>query len=167
VNTGSPARIEAAGLAIGIGMGGFVDGILFHQIFQLHNMLSARIPNTNLVGAKVNMVWDGVFHALVWVITAYGIWLLWSAVKRGARLPSHRSFVARLVMGWGFFNVVEGLIDHHLLDLHHVYEPLGRSVWDYAFLVWGVAMLAAGWALRRRDTDLGVSGSARDSSMPR
>ncbi len=34
----------AAGTLMGIGMGGFVDGILFHQIFQIHNMLSAKLP---------------------------------------------------------------------------------------------------------------------------
>jgi hypothetical protein len=31
-----------AGLLIGCGMGGFVDGIVFHQILQFNNMLSAR-----------------------------------------------------------------------------------------------------------------------------
>jgi uncharacterized membrane protein len=56
--------VRAAGIALGIGMGGFVDGILFHQIFQFHNMLSAKIPTDEIVGAKVNMVWDGVFHSL-------------------------------------------------------------------------------------------------------
>lgn len=34
----------ASGTLMGIGMGGFVDGILFHQIFQIHNMLSAKLP---------------------------------------------------------------------------------------------------------------------------
>ena len=34
----------AAATLLGIGMGGFVDGILFHQILQFHNMLSA--PDT-------------------------------------------------------------------------------------------------------------------------
>ena len=29
----------AASTLLGIGMGGFVDGILFHQIFQIHSML--------------------------------------------------------------------------------------------------------------------------------
>ena len=53
----------AAGTLLGIGMGGFVDGILFHQILQVHNMLSAKYPPTTLVNAEINMVWDGLFHA--------------------------------------------------------------------------------------------------------
>lgn len=134
----------AAGLAIGIGMGGFVDGILFHQILQLHNMMSARIPNTDYVGAKVNMVWDGVFHAGVWMITAIGIVLLWRAGRSSGAMMSGRLLGGSLLMGWGLFNLVEGVIDHHLLQLHHVYEPMGLSVWDYLFLLWGAAMLVGG-----------------------
>ena len=141
----------SAGLALGIGMGGFVDGILFHQVLQIHNMLSARIPNTDLVGAKVNMVWDGVFHAGVWTITCVGILLLWRAGRHGAANLSGRLLAGALLMGWGLFNLVEGLIDHHLLKLHHVYEPMGLSMWDYLFLLWGAAMLMGGSIVAHRD----------------
>lgn len=142
--------LHAAGLALGIGMGGFVDGIVFHQILQFHNMLSARIPNDTLVGAKVNMVWDGFFHALVWVATALGIWLLWKSATRPGAVLCGKAMVGSLLMGWGLFNIVEGVIDHHILHLHHVYELLGESVWDYGFLAWGAIMLIAGWFIRRR-----------------
>ncbi len=142
----------SAGLALGIGMGGFVDGILFHQILQLHNMLSARVPNTDYVGAKVNMVWDGFFHAGVWTITAAGILLLWRAGRSHGANLSGRLLGGALLMGWGLFNLIEGVIDHHLLQLHHVYEPMGLSIWDYLFLLWGAAMLLGGWALARRET---------------
>jgi uncharacterized membrane protein len=140
----------SAGIALGIGMGGFVDGILFHQILQFHNMLSARIPNTDYVGAKVNMVWDGFFHAGVWTITAIGIVLLWRAGRTQGADLSGRLLGGALLMGWGLFNLVEGVIDHHILQLHHVYEPMGLSYWDYLFLVWGAGMLAGGWATCRQ-----------------
>ena len=150
--TNSPTRLlNAAGLAIGIGMGGFVDGILFHQIFQFHNMLSAKIPTDTLVGAKVNMVWDGLFHSLVWVSTAIGIWLLWKALTPPRAILSGKAFVGSMLMGWGLFNVVEGVIDHHILHLHHVYELMGQSVWDYAFLIWGALMIAGGWSMRKAE----------------
>jgi uncharacterized membrane protein len=145
----SPAPLRAAGLAIGMGMGGFVDGIVFHQILQLHNMLSARIPNDVLVGAKVNMLWDGVFHAGVWLLTAVGIALLWRACRRPDALLSTRLLVGAILAGWGVFNVVEGVIDHLLLQIHHVVEVLGLLVWDYVFLAWGAAMLLGGGLLMR------------------
>lgn len=151
--TSSPARLlHAAGLAIGIGMGGFADGILFHQIFQFHNMLSAKIPTDTLVGAKVNMVWDGLFHSLVWVATAIGIWFLWKALARPGAVVSGKALVGSMLMGWGLFNAVEGIIDHHILNLHHVYEVMGQSIWDYAFLIWGGFMIALGWSMRKTDT---------------
>jgi uncharacterized membrane protein len=148
----NPTRrpLLSAGLALGMGMGGFVDGILFHQILQFHNMLSARIPNTDYVGAKVNMVWDGFFHAGVWTVTAIGILLLWRAGRRAGADLSGRLLVGALLIGWGLFNLVEGVIDHHLLQLHHVYEPAGLSVWDWLFLLWGAGMLGGGcWLCRR------------------
>ena len=139
--------VAAAGLAIG--MGGFVDGILFHQILQIHNMLSARVPTDTLVGAKVNMVWDGVFHAFVWAMTAAGIVLLWRAATRPGVTLSGRALFGGCLAGWGLFNLVEGVIDHHLLGLHHVVERLGPSVWDWLFLAAGAALLATGWLLIR------------------
>ena len=71
----------SAGLLLGVGLGGFVDGITLHQILQWHNMLSAIKPPENLVDAKVNMFWDGLFHALTWCATAVGLGLL---IYRGA-----------------------------------------------------------------------------------
>src|SRR3954447_25102168 len=107
----------AAGTLLGIGMGGFVDGILFHQILQLHNMLSATRPPTTLVNAEINMVWDGLFHALTWIMTAAGIALLWRAMQSPTRLPSTRTLVGSVSLGWGLFNLVEGILDHHVFGL--------------------------------------------------
>ena len=137
----------AAGTIMGIGMGGFVDGILFHQIFQIHNMLSAKIPPTSLVNIQTTMVWDGLFHALTWVMTAIGIAMLWHAGKQRDVPWSGRTFAGGMVMGWGIFNLVEGILDHHILNLHHVVEKLGVSVYDYAFLASGLVFIVLGWSL--------------------
>jgi hypothetical protein len=67
----------AAATLIGIGMGGFVDGIVLHQILQWHHMLSVPMPPIDLLSVKVNMVWDGLFHAFTWIVTFIGLLLLW------------------------------------------------------------------------------------------
>lgn len=141
--------LTTAGMVIGIGMGGFVDGIVFHQILQLHNMLSAQIPTDTLIGAKINMVWDGLFHAMVWIATASGIVLLWKAVQRPDVRLSGQALFGSILLGFGLFNLVEGIIDHHVLGLHHVYERLGQSIWDYVFLTSGVVLILTGWLLIR------------------
>ena len=134
-----------AGLLVGIGMGGFVDGILFHQILQLHEMLSARLPPTSLVAVKVNMVWDGYFHAACWLATGAGVAGLLRAGARRDAAWSPAAFLGSWLAGFGAFNLVEGLIDHEILGLHHVDEyARDHRPADAAFLLSGVVLLAVG-----------------------
>lgn len=144
-------RARLAGLLLGLGLGGFVDGIALHQIAHWHNMLSARVPPVDMRAMKVNMVADGWFHAGVWVLTLAGVLLLWSAARTEAPLPPVRWLLGLLMGGWGLFNLVEGLVDHHLLQLHHVRDlPVHVPAYDYLFLaVGGVGFMAVGWLLAR------------------
>lgn len=144
-------RARLAGLLLGLGLGGFVDGIALHQIAHWHNMLSAKVPPVDMRAMKVNMVADGWFHAGVWVLTLAGVLLLWSAARTEAPLPPMRWLLGLLMGGWGLFNLVEGLVDHHLLQLHHVRDlPVHVPVYDYLFLaVGGVGFMAVGWLLAR------------------
>src|SRR5687768_15481226 len=139
----------SAGLMLGVGMGGFVDGIVFHQLLQLHNMLSARRPPDSVVNLEINMFWDGLFHAFTWLTTAVGIALLFRAGRRADVPWSGRTLVGAMIAGWGAFNLVEGAIDHHILGVHHVVERLGVSVWDWAFLASGALMIVIGAAMIR------------------
>jgi Predicted membrane protein len=135
---------------MGAGLGGFVDGITFHQILQWHNMLSAKIPPNDLVSAKINMYWDGLFHAAVWVLTVMGVFLLWRAGQRRDVPWSGRTFLGALSIGWGLFNVIEGTLDHQLLGIHHVFEYTNNKLpWDISYLVFGVVMLLIGSLLIR------------------
>ena len=136
--------LVSAGVLLGTGMGGFVDGIVLHQILQWHNMLSTVRPPTDLVAMKVNMVWDGLFHAFTWLTTAAGLALLWRAGGRADVPWSGRTMVGSLLIGWGAFNLIEGLIDHQILGIHHVHPGQGELAWDLAFLASGGLMLAAG-----------------------
>lgn len=142
--------LVAAGILLGAGLGGFVDGIVLHQILQWHNMLSGQLPPDTLVRAKVNMYWDGLFHAAVWVLTAVGLAMLWSATGRSDVPHSGRTLLGGLLLGWGLFNVVEGIIDHEVLGLHHVYEYTPNHLpADLGFLALGLGLLLSGWALVR------------------
>src|ERR1700712_617091 len=130
-----PSASHRAGVTLGIGMGGFVDGILLHQILEWHNMGSSILPPVTMDAMRQNMIWDGYFHAAVWAITVAGIYLLLHDARRRAPPPSPRSFTGQLIIGWGLFNVVEGVIDHHLLDLHHVRDlPVHIPIYDWLFL---------------------------------
>src|SRR4051812_47406194 len=65
------------GVLLGIGLGGFLDGIVLHQIGQWHNMGSARLPPLTMAAMSRNMAWDGWFHLATWLITLLGVLLLW------------------------------------------------------------------------------------------
>lgn len=136
--------LVTSGVFMGIGLGGFFDGILFHQLLQIHNMLSARVPNTSVANVEINMFWDGLFHTLTYTMTLVGLGLLWKAGKRPDVAWSGRTFLGSLVLGWGLFNGVEGIINHHILHIHHVVESRGLSVFDYVFVASGVVLIFGG-----------------------
>ena len=140
------------GILLGLGLGGFVDGIVLHQILQWHNMGSAVLPPTTMPAMKQNMLWDGLFHAATWLLTLAGVYLLLREGRRGALLPSAGAFTGQLVLGWGIFNLLEGLIDHHLLSIHHVRDmPAHVPLYDWLFLaVGGLGFIVLGWLLSRR-----------------
>jgi uncharacterized membrane protein len=130
-------RVTMAGLLIGVGMGGFVDGIVLHQLAQWHHMLSNVVPPHTMENMRVNMMWDGLFHALTWVVTLIGILRLRSAAYAGAAIPSLQAFTGQLILGWGVFNLVEGVIDHQLLGIHNVREVPNATVYNLTFLAAG------------------------------
>jgi uncharacterized membrane protein len=89
--TTSPRRLRrfvAAGLMLGVGLGGFVDGIVLHQILQWHHMLTstAAYSDATVQDLEVNTLWDGLFHASTWVFVVVGLYLLWRA-WRGTEAP--------------------------------------------------------------------------------
>jgi uncharacterized membrane protein len=145
------AGLRLPGLLLGIGLGGFVDGIVLHQVLQWHHMLTSEgdHPATTVAGLEVNTLWDGVFHAASWVAVAVGLLVLWRRVQgAGPRDASGRVLLGWMLAGWGLFNLAEGLIDHHLLTLHHVREGVEhRWAYDVGFLVLGALLVAAGLAL--------------------
>ncbi|MCP2014884.1 putative membrane protein [Deinococcus sp. HSC-46F16] len=138
------------GVLLGLGLGGFFDGIVLHQILQWHHLLSEVYLPTTLENLRINTVADGFFHAATWVFTLIGLALLWRGT-RGQHAPwGTPALIGALLFGWGLFNVAEGLVNHQLLQIHHVRPGPNQVLYDVGFLVWGAAMLIVGWALMRR-----------------
>jgi uncharacterized membrane protein len=103
--------IGAAGILLGIGFGGFFDGVLLHQILQWHHMLTSTgsHPATTVAGLEDNTLADGLFHALTFVAALTGLALLWAAVRNGVALAG-RHLVGLMLTGWGAFDLVEGTL---------------------------------------------------------
>ena len=156
------SRPRAPGILLGIGLGGFVDGILLHQILQWHHMLTSEgsYPDTTVAGLETNTLWDGLFHAATWVAVAVGLYTLWRRTTDWRWAISGRAFLGWMLVGWGLFNLVEGIVDHHVLTIHHVREGSNQTAWDLAFLAFGGLLVIGGWALTR--SQKGGSASVAD-----
>jgi uncharacterized membrane protein len=139
-----------AGIFFGLGLGGFFDGIVLHQLLQWHHMLSSWYPVNTLENLELNTRWDGIFHTATYVFVLTGLFLLWRAAQRQHLYWSSRLLIGTMLMGFGGFNLIEGIVNHHVLGIHHVNETVARDhwlLWDIGFTVSGVVMLAAGWLL--------------------
>lgn len=140
-----PAPVLCASIVLGIGLGGFMDGIVFHQLLQWHQMLSIE-------GKSINMFWDGVFHIVCLIAVCVGISLLWRALLQPTASHSRKFVWSGLLSGWGIFNLIEGVIDHHVFKIHNVRETAGEpGFYNLPFLIYSVLLLAAGWLLYRTE----------------
>jgi uncharacterized membrane protein len=143
----------AAGLLFGLGLGGFVDGILLHQILQWHHMVSnvEAFPVTTVAGLEVNTLVDGFFHSITWMLVVAASIVTIVAWRRGRLAPNWGFHFGLVLVGWGIFNLVEGIINHQILQIHHVRDDLGGPTsWDLGFLSFGVLLILGGWSLYRR-----------------
>jgi uncharacterized membrane protein len=140
-------------LLMGIGFGGFIDGIVLHQILQWHHMLTAEgcCPTASVGGLEDNTLADGFFHLGTWAAVMAATLLSIRAWQRDELAPPWRFHAGGLLLGWGLFNLVEGLVDHQILGLHHVRDDLGAPLsWDLGFLAFGLGLVLVGGMLRSR-----------------
>ncbi|WP_193604497.1 DUF2243 domain-containing protein [Nocardioides dongkuii] len=147
-----PSR--AAGLMYGLGLGGFIDGIVLHQVLQWHHMISDVESPRTLAGLEVNTMADGFFHLATWFLVVGASIVTIAQWRQGRLAPSWSFHLGLVIAGWGIFNLVEGLVDHQLLGVHHVRDDLGGPLsWDLAFLASGVVLIVVGWLVHRRGLD--------------
>ncbi|MBE9213216.1 DUF2243 domain-containing protein [Plectonema cf. radiosum LEGE 06105] len=136
-----------AGICLGIGLGGFFDGIVLHQILQWHHMLSNVKPLTNRPNIDLNVLGDGIFHVFDFLMTVIGIVLLWQAGKRNDLAWSSTTFFGSIAIGVGLFDLIEGIIDHQILRVHHVKPGPNEFAWDMGFLALGTLIAVIGWLM--------------------
>ncbi|KQL54882.1 hypothetical protein AN964_16115 [Heyndrickxia shackletonii] len=121
----------------GMGIIGMLDGILLHQIFQFHSVYMY----TNRFNQIVS---DGLFHFFVTIIVFIGGYILWTSEKEKLNHPK-LTFWAGFLLGGGIFNLVEGIIDHHLLGIHHVYYHTDNVLfYDLLYDGFSIVLIAAG-----------------------
>ncbi|MCJ7843482.1 DUF2243 domain-containing protein [Lederbergia sp. NSJ-179] len=121
----------------GMGIIGMLDGIFLHQIFQFHSIYMY----TNRFNQIVS---DGLFHLFVTVIMFIGGYLLWESDSKKLHKPKH-IFWAGILLGGGIFNLIEGIVNHHLLQIHHVYYHTNHVLlFDLLYDAFSLILIALG-----------------------
>ena len=143
--TRAPARPAAL---FGFGLGGLVDGVLLHQILQWHHLISDDTTAGTLAGLERNTRADGLFHAATILVVVAAVILLWRAAAT-SEPARDRSVIGATLLGFGAFHIVDEVVFHALLDLHHIRMVENYLAYDLGFAAIGVALIAIGGGLMR------------------
>ncbi|KAA0683617.1 DUF2243 domain-containing protein [Roseomonas genomospecies 6] len=155
------AGLPWAGYLLGFGLGGFFDGILLHQVLQWHHLLSA-VESSAVQDIRVQILADGLFHLMMYIVAGGGLWLLWRNRRAFAGPGVDRRLFASALIGFGVWHIVDGILSHWILGIHRIrMDAANPLVWDLLwFVLFGVVFVAAGWWLRRGGGGAG-SGTGR------
>lgn len=134
---------RAPSIVLGVALGAFLDGILFHQVLRWHHLVSQREPTDTVAGLDANTLADGLFHVFSYAVLLVAVWLLWRAGRAGA-MPSGRLLGGGVLLGAGAFNVADGIALHLVAQLHHLREGADETTYDIAWLLINVGLSALG-----------------------
>lgn len=156
-----PLRLGAA--TLGFAIGGFFDGILLHQVLQWHHLLSGVAGDGDGPSLRFQILSDGLFHVLHYVLAALGLWLLWRGRAALSVPGAARSLGAATLIGFGAWHVLDAVLFHWVLGLHRIrMQAENLLLWDILWLVpFGVAPLIAGLIMDRP----GAGGGGRAAAL--
>lgn len=151
---GRRGPLIVAGVLLGLGLGGMAHGIVFHEILQSHHTMSAWLPPETLQDLRLNQFVDGLFLALMWAFVLLGLVLLYGAGRGTLRWWSASGLLGAGLLGWGLFEVLDGLVCHYWLGLNLLMgapgEPAEPGVLEAALLACALLLMLSGALLLRR-----------------
>ncbi len=157
----SPRLLATAGFLLGFGLGGFFDGILLHQLLQWHHLLSG-LQAEPWPDLRMQILADGLFHALMYLIAVAGLLVLWRARAALDAAGTGRRLLSSALAGFGAWHVVDAVVSHWLTGIHRIRmdEP-NPLFWDLLWLVlFGLLPLAVAWYLVRSRPATGGDAAA-------
>lgn len=127
-------RIRAGWLLVGFALGGFFDGIVLHQILQWHHLLSG-LDGPAARDLRFQIMADGLFHLLMYVVAIIGAFLLITARASGARGGTTSEILRFALIGFALWHVVDALVSHWLLGIHRIrMDSETPLLWDVVWL---------------------------------
>jgi uncharacterized membrane protein len=129
-------RTVASGFLFGCGIAAsMVDLFIFHLGLQWHHFYDLSTPEVALAA-------DGVFHAIGWFITVWGLFLLADVRRRGE--VAWRRWAGAVVTGVGAFQLFDGVVNHKVLGIHQIRYHVDLLPYDLAWIGGAALLLAVG-----------------------
>lgn len=128
---GAVLRTLTAGMLLGLGVVAFADEVIFHQILHWHHFYDKSTTDIGLVS-------DGLFHAFSWFATVAALLLIVRLVRD--RAFNGLTFTAGWLVGAGFFQLYDGIVQHKLLGLHQIRYGVELLPYDATWNVIGSAV---------------------------
>lgn len=137
-------RLIISGFLFGCGIAGSViDLFIFHLGLQWHHFY-------DLSTTRIALLSDGIFHALTWLITVWGLFML-ADLRRYVRVPWSR-WTAAVTLGVGIFQLFDGVVNHKILRIHQIRYGVDLFVYDLVWIGSAVVLAIIGlvglWATR-------------------
>jgi uncharacterized membrane protein len=142
------------GVLLGIGVVGFLDEAVLHQLLSWHAFYWATDERGRLLS-------DGLFHVAHTALLLWGVGRLW----RGPRTV--RPVLGGALVGGGGFNLYDGVVNHLVMHFHLVNERVCPTVhadntiatcradipYEIAFDAIALLVIVAGVLVLRRSHD--------------
>lgn len=138
-----------SGYLLGFALSGFFDGILLHQVLQWHHLLLG-VEAAAFQDMRVQILADGLFHVLMYLIALAGLWSLWRG-RESLDLIAGRKLLAHALIGFGVWHVLDAFVSHWWLGIHRIkMDSPNLLFWDLLwFVAFGLVPIAAGLLLGR------------------
>jgi uncharacterized membrane protein len=141
-----------AGLVLGAGFTGLADGIVFHQVLGWHHLVcvTEQCAPASIGQLQLQNTQDGWFHLVLWLVLLAGTVMLFRAARPAGASWRGSVLLGAMLAGGGLFNIAEGVVNHHLLGIHHVLPGSPhRLLLDLVWLASGALFYLAGaWLIR-------------------
>jgi uncharacterized membrane protein len=127
-----------SGVLLGVGIAGFVDEVVFHQLLHWHHFYDRSTPAAGLVS-------DGIFHAFSWFATVAALFLFADIRRKRTFEPAR--WWGGILLGAGAFQLYDGTIQHKLLGIHQIRYDVDLLPYDLTWNISAVALIAGGVVL--------------------
>ncbi|PLS15912.1 DUF2243 domain-containing protein [Bacillus sp. M6-12] len=127
-----------SGILFGLGLVGFIDEAVFHQLLHWHHFYDKSTTDIGLVS-------DGFFHAFSWFSTIGSSFLIADLNRRHAFW--FKRWLGGVMLGGGAFQLYDGIIQHKLMKLHQIRYNVNILPYDFTWNILAAAMLAIGFII--------------------